>query len=66
MNKLEVLGFSKEARGNGYITNDKLLDLFKDDEQVPDTWISFMIYKPKPCISMIVGESLFKIGRAHV
>jgi len=60
MNKLEVLKFSKEARKHGYITHDKLLDLYSDEQEIPDYIITFLIYKPEPFNSMIVVENLYK------
>jgi hypothetical protein len=47
MKKIECLKFCKEARIHGYITHEMLLDLYKEDEEIPDEFIKLIVYKPK-------------------
>jgi len=47
MNKLEVKEFLKVKLNEGYITHPVLLEIYKDDEIIPDDMLNIMYSIPK-------------------
>ena len=48
MNKLEALKYLKKKSKEWWITHSLLLELYEDNEEVPDEFLKLICYKPKP------------------
>ena len=58
-----ILYCQEKAKYEGYITHMMLLELYNDDEEIPDCVIDFICYKPKPRrdIQIFVGSEGYKM-----
>lgn len=62
MKKAEVIRYMKTMRKAGYITHTILLDIFSEDENIPDDMVDLLCHRPGPpqqCILM-GSEALIK------
>lgn len=48
MTKKEVLALCKEASKYGYLTHELLLEIWKDNEEIPNEYVKLIIHKPEP------------------
>lgn len=46
MKKAEVIKCAKEKRKHGWIFHSMLLEIFGDDEDIPETFIELICHKP--------------------
>lgn len=54
MTKREVLRYMEEKRKEGYMTHKILLQLFDDDEEVPDLFVEMACHKPEPIRPLVI------------
>ena len=61
MNKQEVIKYCKEKAEEGYLTHLMLLELFEDEEEVPDFFVELVCHLPEPPrqLMMTMTEELY-------
>ena len=66
MKKHEVLKYCKEKSEEGWMTHTMLLEIFNDDEEIPDDLIELICYKPeppKPFIILMGSVGIFHMNK---
>ena len=60
MTKKQALYHCKEMSKYGYITHTMILDIYDEDEDIPDDVIDLICHKPEPCkdIVFVCGAKL--------
>lgn len=48
MKKWEAIRYLEEKREEGYMTHSMLLELFDDNEEIPDEFLELACYIPEP------------------
>lgn len=61
MTKAEVLKYCKEKSKEGYITHNLLLELFDNDEEVPEFFVELVCHLPEPPkqLMMTMSQELY-------
>jgi len=54
MNKAEVIKYCKEKAEEGYMTHLMILEIFDNDEEIPEDLIELICHKPEPPKPFIV------------
>ena len=54
MKKAEVIRYLEEKDSEGYLTHPLMLQIYEDDEDIPDYVIDMICYKPKPTEPFII------------
>lgn len=48
MNKLAAIEYLKEKEQEGYVTHSMILDIYRDDEEVPEYVLALIVHDPLP------------------
>ena len=46
MKKAEVIKYAKEKRKQGWMFHSMLLEIFNDEEEIPETFVDLVCHKP--------------------
>jgi hypothetical protein len=65
MTKAEVLKYCKEKSDEGYMTHLLLLELFEDNEEIPDFFVDLVCHKPDPPKLFILFGSIGMIEQIN-
>lgn len=67
MKKYEVLRYCEEKAEEGWLTHKMLLEIFDNDEEIPDDLVDLICHKPEPLKSLIIygsAEMIRQFNRA--
>lgn len=61
MKKAEVIKYIKEKAAEGWVSHSMLLEIFDDEEDIPDEFVELVCHKPEPPrqIMMTMSQELF-------
>lgn len=62
MKKAEVIKYAKEKRKQGWMSHTVLLELFNDDEEIPESFVDLIVHKPFVPKTPVIYGSATTIG----